>query len=244
MPLRTADQYLASLRDGRRVYYRGRRVEDVTAHPVIGLAARHAAVDYEMAEDPRYRDLAVVDGRSRYYVPPRSADDLLARSRLIEVATRLGGTLVVLIKEIGTDALFALTLVAHEMDRRLGTSYGARVAQFLDYCASEDLALAVAQTDVKGDRSLGPAEQAAKGNPDAYLRIVERGGGGIVVRGAKAHTSVSTNANELIVLPTRAMGEADADYAVAFAIPIDTPGLTLVASPYLATKDKTAAEYP
>jgi len=243
MPLRTPDQYLASLRDGRHVYYRGRRVEDVTAHPVIGLAARHAAIDYAMAEDSRYRDLAVVEGRSRYFVPPRSAEDLLARSRLIESATRQGGTLVVLIKEIGSDALFGLTLVAQEMDRRLGTRYGERVARFLDYCAGEDLALAVAQTDVKGDRSLGPAEQAAKGNPDAYLRIVERRSGGIVVRGAKAHTSVATNANEVIVLPTRAMGEADADYAVAFAVPVDTPGLKLVASPH-GGGEKNAFEHP
>jgi aromatic ring hydroxylase len=243
MPLRIAEQYLASLRDGRRVYYRGQRVEDVTAHPVIGLAARHAAIDYEMAEDARYADLSVVDGRSRYFVPPASTDDLLARSTLIETATRLGGTLVVLIKEIGTDALFGLTLVAHEMDRRLGTEYGARIARFLDDCAREDLALAVAQTDVKGDRSLGPAEQAARGNPDAYLRIVERRSDGIVVRGAKAHTSVSTNANELIVLPTRAMAEGDAAYAVAFAIPVDTPGLTLVASPH-GGGEKNAFEHP
>ena len=243
MPLRTPDQYLASLRDGRRVFYRGRRVEDVTAHPVVGLAARHAAIDYEMAEDSRYRDLAVVGGRSRYFAAPQSAEDLLARSRLIETATRLGGTLVVLIKEIGSDALFGLSIVAHEMDRRLGTGYAPRVRAFLERCADEDLALAVAQTDVKGDRSLGPAEQAARGNPDAYLRIVDRRPDGIVVRGAKAHTSVSTNANELIVLPTRALGEADADYAVAFAVPVDTPGLALITSPH-GGGEKNAFEHP
>jgi aromatic ring hydroxylase len=243
MPLRTPSQYLDSLRDGRAVYYRGQRVPDVTDHPVIGLAARHAAIDYAMAEDPAHRDLAVVDGTSRYYVAPRSTEDLLARSRLIETATRLGGTLVVLIKEIGTDALFGLTLVAHEMDKRLGTSYLARVQAFHRRCAAEDLALAVAQTDVKGDRALGPAEQAARGNPEAYVRIVERRADGIVVRGAKCHTSVSTNANELIVLPTRAMAEADADYAVAFAVPLDTPGLTLVASPH-GGGEKNAFEHP
>ena len=52
------------------------------------------------------------------------------------------------------------------------------------------------------------------------------------MRGAKTHTSCTTNVNEVIVLPTRAMSEADADYAVAFAVPPDTPGLKLVASPY------------
>ena len=35
------------------------------------------------------------------------------------------------------------------------------------------------------------------------------------------------------------MGADDTDYAVAFAIPVDTPGLTLVASPYLSTKGKS-----
>ena len=232
MPLRTPEQYFQSLKDGRRVYYRGATVPDVTEHPVIGLATRHAAVDYEMAEDPEHHDLAVVDGTSRYYVPPGSTQDLLQRSKLIETATRLGGTLVVLIKEIGTDALFGLSIVAQLVDAKAGTHYSERVKNFHRHCAENDLALAVAQTDVKGDRALGPAEQAAKGNPDAYVRIVERRADGIVVRGAKAHTSVSTNANELIVLPTRAMGEADADYAIAFAIPLDTPGLTLVASPH------------
>jgi 4-hydroxybutyryl-CoA dehydratase/vinylacetyl-CoA-Delta-isomerase len=52
------------------------------------------------------------------------------------------------------------------------------------------------------------------------------------VRGMKTHTSCTTNVNEVIVLPTRAMAEADADYAVSFAIPVNTPGVTLIASPH------------
>ena len=113
---------------------------------------------------------------------------------------------------------------------RLGCPIRGPDQTVLRYCRDGDLAMAVAQTDAKGDRSRGPADQS---NLDAYLRIVDRQVDGIRVRGAKVHTSVSVNANELIVLPTRAMSEADADYAVAFAIPIDTPGLRLVASPYL-----------
>ncbi len=237
-PLRSPDQYVASLRDGRRVYYRGERVEDVTTHPVTGLAVRHAALDYHMAEDPRFHDLAVAeDGFSRYFNVPRTADDLLKRSALIEAATREGKTLVVLIKEIGTDALFWLLAMADE----LGEPYATRIRGFYEHCRDNDLAMAVAQTDVKGDRSLAPGQQP---NPDAYLRVVERRDDGIVVRGAKVHTSVSVNANELIVLPTRAMREADRDYAVAFAVPIDTPGLTLIASPYLSVKNKDPREYP
>jgi aromatic ring hydroxylase len=236
--LRTADEYVASLRDGRSVYYRGERVEDVTAHPVLRVAVQHAALDYRMAEDPHFRHLAVdEDGYSRYFHVPVSTDDLLQRSALIEAATRAGRTLVVLIKEIGTDALLYLLALA----ARLGDPAAERIRAYYAYCRDHDLAMAVAQTDVKGDRALAPSQQP---NPDAYVRVVERRTDGIVVRGAKVHTSVSVNANELIVLPTRAMSEADADYAVAFAIPMNTPGLTLIASPYLAAAGKSPREYP
>ena len=242
MPLRTAEQYAESLRDARTVYYRGERVPDVTRHPVIGVAVRHAAIDYELADDPSRRELAVVSDAggeySRYYEIPRSSDDLLKRSALIELATAAGGTLVVLIKEIGSDALVALMRVASALDGKYGGSYVRRVEEFYRHCRSNDLAVAVAQTDVKGDRSLGPAAQP---DPDMYVRIVDRRSDGIVVRGAKAHTSVSTNANELIVLPTRAMGEADRDYAVSFAIPIATPGLVLLASAYDSHGPQSAA---
>lgn len=244
MPLRTPQQYIDSLRDGRAVYYRGERVADVTAHPVIGVAVRHAAIDYEMAEDPALRDLCLVEDEagvySRYYQIPRTSDDLLKRSRLIEEATRRGATLVVLAKEIGSDALCGLHIVCAEMDERLGTKYLGRVQAFHRHCRDNDLAVAVAQTDVKGDRSLGPSAQP---HPDYYVRVVDESAQGIVLRGAKVHTSISTNAHEIIVLPTRAMGEADRDYAVACAVPANAKGLKLIASAY-GGEHKSAFEYP
>lgn len=247
MPLRSVEDYIESLRDDRVVYFRGQRVPDVTRHPVIAVAVHHASIDYRLAHDPVHRELAVVtdpDGTaySRYYQIPRGADDLQKRSALIELATAEGGTLVVLIKEIGTDALCGLLRVASIVDARHGTSYLRRVESFYEHCRTNDLAVAVAQTDVKGDRSLGPAAQA---DPDLYVRIVERRSDGIVVRGAKAHTSVSTNANELIVLPTRAMTEADREYAVSFAVPMASPGLVLLASAYDSSAPQSSpVEHP
>ena len=100
MGLRTPEQYKEALKDGREVYYRGELVPDVTTHPIIGIAVDHACIDYQMAEDPRYRDLAVikdpsVGDYSRYFHIPRNTEDLLQRSRLIAASTREGATLVV-----------------------------------------------------------------------------------------------------------------------------------------------------
>ena len=246
MGLRSPEEYKASLKDGRAVYYRGALVNDVTAHPHLSIAVDHAAIDYRIAEDPNYRELAAIgddpEGMiSRYYHVPRNADDLIKRSRLIETTTRLGHTLVILIKEIGTDALFALHLIAKQTDEKFGTLYFDRVRKFFEYCRTNDLAVAVAQTDVKGDRSLGPS---AQNHPDYYVRVVGETSEGIVVRGAKAHTSVSINSNEIIVLPTRNLTEQDRDYALAFAVSPNTPGLKFIASPYGEGVIKNDFDYP
>ena len=247
MPLRTVEQYKDSLKDDRLVYFRGQRIPDVTAHPLIQTAIEHEATDYRLMHDPQYRDLAVVrnpetgEEMSRYFLPPQNAEQLLKRSELIETACREGGTLVVLAKVVGSDALFGLLRTSRKIDAACGTAYHQRVKAFYDYCCKEDVSFALAQTDTKGDRALRPSEQE---DPDVYLRIVEERPDGIVVRGAKVHTSNTTHANEMIVLPTRAMGEEDKDYAVSFAIPLDTPGLKLLMSGYGSHTQRNSFDHP
>lgn len=235
MGLRTPEQFLEGLRDDRTVYYRGQKVTVVPEHPELGVAARHAAIDYQLAENPKVRDLAVYreqdEEYSAYYRIPRNAKDLAARSKLIETATTLGATLVILIKEIGTDALFALQRV---LARNGETKALERVNTFYQHCRDRDLALAVAQTDVKGDRSKRPSEQK---DPDLYVRAVEKRRDGIIVRGAKVHTSCTPYVDEVIVLPSRTMGPGEEDWSVAFAIPVATPGLHLYASDFLHGTD-------
>ena len=166
--LRTPEQFLDGLRDDRTVDDRGQRVKAVLDHPELGIAARHAAIDFQLAENPKFRELAVHreggEEYSAYYRIPRNATDLMARSKLIETATTAGATLVILIKEIGTDALFALQRVL----ARSGDATGlGRVNAFYKKCRDRDLALAVAQTDVKGDCGKRPSEQK---DPDLHVR--------------------------------------------------------------------------
>lgn len=244
MALRTAQEYKESLRDGRSVFFRGQRVADVTAHPVTRIAVEHAALEYTMPQEPLFRPLAVVEEEgelySRFYKIPRDGDDLRMRSELIAATTREGAAYPVLLKDIGTEALFALHMVGNLLAARGKPQYRERVERYYRYCRDNDLALSLAQTDVKGDRSLGPGAQE---HPDYYLRKVGDRRDGIVVRGAKVHTSLTTNANELIVLPTRVMRPGDEAYSVCFAIPLNSPGLKLIASPH-GSEPKNPIEHP
>ncbi len=245
MPLRNSKQYLESLRDGREVYIHGEWVEDVTSHPILRKAIDHGAIDYELDKRVDLRDLLISHSPTtrneirRYFEIPRSVEDLLTRRGLIETTTKHGNAIIPFMKEIGTDALNALAMITHQMDKKRGTRYSEKVAIYRNYLQEDDLSMAGAITDVKGDRSLIPSQQAM---PYFYLKVVDRSQEGVIVKGAKVHTTSAPITNELIVLPTRAMTEADRDYCIAFGIPVNTKGIKIISRPEL--EDLSWFDYP
>ncbi len=235
--MRTPAEYIDSLRDERVLWYRGKRVGDLLAEPDLRVAVEHSCIDFALASDPAHRDLAVardengLEYHAMYHVP-KSPEDLLRRSRLVELGSLMSGT-IVSAKDVGADALLALLVALDGEERERATAYW-------DHCRRADLVLSVAQTDAKGDRSKKPHEQA---DPDLYVHVVDQDNRGIVVRGAKAHTSLTPNCNEVVVLPTRAMSADDADWAISFAVPADAPGLSMYVSGYSAG-ERHPWEYP
>ena len=61
-----------------------------------------------------------------------------------------------------------------------------------------------------------------------YLRVVGKNKEGITINGAKFQQSGAPLAHELLIVPTRAMGPEDADWAVSVAVPGDAPGIYYV----------------
>ena len=68
-------------------------------------------------------------------------------------------------------------------------------------------------------------------NRRAYLHIVDKESDYIVVSGFKMSITQAAYADEILVLPTRALTEDDRDFAVAFAVPADIDGLSLITRP-------------
>ena len=233
MAIRTAQQYVESLRDDRVVYFMGQRVKDVTQHPILRICANWMAMDYFLQHDPKYQGLVTEkneDGElvAFVFMPQRSAGDLLRLREIVKLWARVCYGKPPGAKFVGKDGLNAVTVVTQRIDRQFGTNYAERVEEYRKYLEKTDAAIVEAMTDVKGDRSLRPSQQ--KTHKDYYVRIVEERNDGIVVRGAKAHISGAPLSNEIIVLPTRAMREEDKDYAVSFAVPANAKGLTLISA--------------
>jgi len=233
--MRTKEQYLTSLSDGREVYYRGKKVDSIAEHPVLRIAALHASKLFGLKRSFQDETLGEI---SRYFVVPRSPSDLVLRHRLIYDTTMACSGIFNISQAIGSDAIFALHLVSRETDAKHPKEYFLRVKKYHESVAKKDLTLAVAQTDVKGDRKKRPHEQA---DPDMYVHVTSVEKDGIVVNGAKAHTTQAAVSDEIIVIPTRAMVERDADYAVAFAVPASIKGLKMIVRPIEELEGNTSA---
>jgi 4-hydroxybutyryl-CoA dehydratase/vinylacetyl-CoA-Delta-isomerase len=230
MTLKTTTDYVASLSQlKRRAFIMGDEVESPNEHPLVRPSLNACAQTYALAQDPAHAGLMLATSNlsgqtiNRFTHLHQGTADLVAKVKMLRLLGQATGCCFQ--RCVGMDALNALDSVTFEMDRALGTPYHARFRRFLQHVQEHDLVADGAMTDAKGDRRLRPSQQA---DPDLFVHIVERRPEGIVVRGAKLHQTGALNAHEIIVLPTQTLTEADRDYAVAFAIPADAPGLLFV----------------
>jgi 4-hydroxybutyryl-CoA dehydratase/vinylacetyl-CoA-Delta-isomerase len=220
MPLMTGEQYVESIRKmNRTIYFQGKKIENPVDDPILRPSMNCLIDTYDMALMPEYEDLMVTTSQftgekiNRFNNIHRDKEDLNKKVKL----HRLMGqrTASCYQRCVITDCANAFYSAAFEIDEACGTKYFDRFMKFILKVQKEDLIVAGALTDPKGDRSLpiGSSEQ----DEDLYLRVVEHRPDGVVVRGAKCHLTGATNAHEVVVLPTQALRKGQEDYAIAFS---------------------------
>ena len=236
--LRTKEQYRKDIFKMRpNIYIGGEKVGRDDPRLLPGI--RVLEVTFDLAQDPKWKGLATamspLIGKevNRWTHLPQTPYDLLQKQKLIRLAARrVGGCIQ---RCMGQDAIIALAVCTKEIDEAKGTDYHKRFLEYMRMYQDKDLDGCCAQTDCKGDRLKRPSEQK---NPDSYVHIVKEDKDGIVVRGFKMSITQVAYADEILVVPTRALKEDDRDYAVAFAIPADTEGVKIVTRPvWLREKD-------
>lgn len=227
--MKTAREYVDSLMARNiKVYIKGELLDSskVIDHPFIKGHVNSAAMTYALANDPEYETLMTATSHltgkkiNRFTHIHQNIDDLLRKVKMLRMISQKTGTCYQ--RCVGFDAMNAIYSVTYEMDEKLGTDYFERFKKFLIDVQENDLMIAGAMTDPKGDRSLRPSQQ---NDPDMFVHVVEKNKDGIVIRGAKAHMTGMVNSHQMLIMPTTGMKEDDADYAVCCALPVDAPGV-------------------
>lgn len=246
MAVRTREEYIESLRKQKpKVYMAGEEVESVVDHPAFKVGINDAAVTYEVAHDPEYRELSTVmsplinEEISLWTHMPQDAQDTITKVRLMKA---LGEYLChCCYRCITTDCLSAAWAVSYDVDQKYNTDYHQRVIEIVKDAQRNDWIIGGLGQDAKGDRSLSPSQQA---DPDVFVHVVERRKDGIVVKGAKINGTASAYTNMLQVLPSVIPKESEKDYAVGFFTPVDTEGITLICRPPATPPEPKDIENP
>ncbi|NLU50889.1 MAG: 4-hydroxybutyryl-CoA dehydratase [Syntrophomonadaceae bacterium] len=230
MALKTPQEYLDDLRKMNiNLYMFGEKIENYVDHPIIRPSINAMAMTYKLAQDPEHEDLMTATSSltgekiNRFCHLHQSPEDLIKKVKMLRLLGQKTGCCFQ--RCVGMDAFNAVYNTTYEIDQANGTNYHQRFVDFMKYVQENDLAVDGCMTDARGDRSKRPGEQP---DPDAYLRVVERREDGVVVRGCKLHQTGMINSHEMLVMPNNTLKDDEKDWAICFAIPVDTPGMIYV----------------
>ncbi|MGH7811685.1 MAG: 4-hydroxyphenylacetate 3-hydroxylase N-terminal domain-containing protein, partial [Candidatus Binatia bacterium] len=216
------------LRDGREVWHVGRRITDVTTHAGFSGTIKTLADLYDKQHTPEYRDIMTLDYQgeriSYSYLPPKNSQELLLKRRNIEFwAQQTFG-------QMGRYPEFVAELIVGLLDwthviEKTNSQWAENARAYHRYVSRNDLCLTHALTDQYYDRTRPVSKQT---DPDLILRVVGETKDGPVIRGLRTLATLAPISDEVIVYPNRPREPDEADYATAFAIPLNTPGLKII----------------
>ena len=235
---------IEQLDDGRAVYLNGQRVK-VSEIPIFRktLALNNQYYDLQKThpevhtyqENGRTYDIA--------FKVPRTIEDLRQKHQAYqEIAQSNNGML-----GRTPDFLDTGMAILAERSAFLGhneyTDFGENAKHYAEWIKENDLFISHALQNPQLDR-----QKAINGIPSGYagVHVLERTDKGIVVSGAKMVNTMAPIADDLLVFnpPELLLEKGDTSYAVAFATPLNTPGVKVICRKLLDHPGYTEDDYP
>jgi len=241
--MRTSDEYLASLDDGRSVVIDGEPVKCLATHPAFAPIAQTVGSLFDLAADPK-QGMQVTDettGRqvNRLFVPPGSAAELAAYRAAAQVwADATHGWVGRSPDHVGA---FVAAFGAHPEAFSEQRGLRENVAAFHRRVVEKDLYLSYAIIPPQVSRAT--TAHAWEGDL-VQVGVKEEREDGIVVSGAQMLATGGAVADEILVSCIKPLQEDDAVFANSFTVPLNAPGLTLYCRRPYATATTSEFDYP
>ncbi|MBN1375882.1 MAG: 4-hydroxybutyryl-CoA dehydratase [Dehalococcoidia bacterium] len=224
MAIITPKQYLETVKKVQpKLYIHGELINDIYKHPLMMPSVNSMKLTYAISQEPEWQDESTLlkgEKISLWTSPYFSREAMIKKINLERVLGRLTGSCFQ--RCVGMDMISAMWASTYDVDKAMGTDYHLRFKEWLKLAQKNDWAIAGAMTDVKGDRSRRPKDQA---DPDLFVHVVDKNKDGIIVRGAKAHITGAALMHEIFVTPTQTMRPGEEEYAVSFCVPNNAEGI-------------------
>ncbi len=224
---RTGDQFMADLNDGREVWLDGQKITDVTDHPALAGSVRGMAgyFDYQHAHADEWLVPLPETGAPMNisHIGPKSADDLAIRHRGFESLAKYSMGMLGRTPDYVNCTFAGFTGRPDIISMNGNEECYENLVQYHRLISTNDLSLTHTIVQPVVDKSVGDVEGI---NGDLALHKVGETADGIVVRGAKILATLGPFSDELTVYPGQPLpADTPPEYALSFAIPMNTPGL-------------------
>jgi 4-hydroxyphenylacetate 3-monooxygenase len=245
-PLRTGEEYLRSLDDGRAVFVDGDMVRSVTTHPAFREAARSAAKLYDIAADPTLRERMTFTSPTsggpvlRAFQIPRSHADLTAR-RLASATWSEASFGLIGRSPDHVAGFFCGFAAVPEVFAAGGEGYASNVVAFYEFLRENHLWITYAIVPPQIDRSK-PAHRQS--DPTLHAGVVREKDGGIIVAGAQQLATAGALSDYLYLSCIHPLQPGDENHAIGVAVPINAPGLKLYPRRPFAPQAANKFDYP
>ena len=227
--IKTGQQHIDSLRDGREIYLDGELVKDVTSHPAFRGVVASVGRMFDFQSAPENRELMTFETdtgtrANRIWELPGSYEALATRRKGLEAWTELHAGFMGRAPDHVASCISGM-FMGLEVFEAYDTQRAAALADYYRYARDNDLYLTYVIINPQADRSRSAAEQA---DPFLSAGVVSRDADGITIRGAKMLATGGVMANEVFVSCIQPLQPGDEKYAVSFAIPMNTAGLKIL----------------
>ncbi|RNA67066.1 4-hydroxyphenylacetate 3-hydroxylase family protein [Alteribacter keqinensis] len=247
MGIRTGNEYINALKSRQpEIWLGGEKVTDVVNHDVFRQPVKEIAKLYDLQHDPEYQDRITHicsetgERANNSFLLPRTAEDIKARSEAFEVHARATFGLM------GRTPDFLNTVVTNMAGNpwfldKYNPDWSKNLIEYYNYIKKNDLFLTHAIINPQNDRSKASYEQE---DLFTHLGVVEEKPDGLIVRGAKMLATLAPITDEVIIYSFPGFQPGDERYALAFAVPVDTPGLKLLCREQMQDGTRSVFDHP
>jgi 4-hydroxyphenylacetate 3-monooxygenase len=229
MPARTGNEFLKGLKDDRRVWVGSERVRDVPGHPAFVGAARSIAalfdLQHEAAQTCLMPDRETGEPINVSHLIPRSREDLHRRHAALEHTAEFSVGIMGRTPDYLNVTVAGFAGRADEWATNGNERGAANLVAFQKEIARRDLSLTHTIVQPTIDKARG--DVPAPGDDVALHKIADTAHG-ILVRGTRVLATLAPFSDELFVYPGAPLAPGTDAYALAFSIPMATPGLTFL----------------
>jgi len=219
--LKSGNEHLEALKDGRVVYIGAERVDDVTTHPAFRNAARSIAAIYDLKRaDPTYSFAENGERYSAYFLRARTRADLEQRTRLHRAIAAMSFGL------LGRSPDHVSSFVTGmAMNPAVFGPYADNLARYYEHMRRADLYAAYAVVPPQAARN--PEFYIKQNLPIPTLRVVREDDDGLVISGMKMLATGAVLADEVWIGNLIPLAPTQLAESVTCAVPVNAPGLTL-----------------